>query len=706
MWNSFNKCKYQLEEMSNQDFFESGMPSNNLKTGSKQLVEKYKNYSISKTKAELIAFILRNAELEILPEDLFVLKINHCQIMWDFLSENQTNEKYLALAKKSEALEKANVIRPGMDFSHIAPDWQYVLDKGIQGIIADMELHLSLNCGDSKKAAYYTERIAVYSAISDCFVRFAELAESRNTEKAKFISENLRYLSENPPQTLAQAMQLILLFYMIQTHLDTVTIRSLGGLDRMLYPFYKNDLQSGRYTKEQLSEITRYFLWKISSLRVLANLPFYICGMDENGNDATNEFTYFLLQQYRALDIYDPKIHVMYHPNIDGEIIQLVLEMIREGKNSFVFINTNLASKSLEKLGISEQDAKKVIVYGCYEAAAEATEVPCTCGGMINLAKSVEMTLKTDREFESFADFTADVIKQLEDYTTACMDTIAAYEPHYKDICPSMIMSPTYKNSRETAVDVYEGGAKYNNTSIVGAGLATLVDSLIAVKKVVFEEKIKTYSAFKSILLSNWEDDEKLRLIIRKKYPKFGNNISEADELAVEIFDRFSALINNRKNSRGGTFRCGLFSVDWRFWMGESTDATPDGRYKGEPLSKNLAAVIGQDKNGVTAYLNSLLKFDGTKTPDGYVADVVLHCSAVKDEEGMAAFKGLLETFMKKGGFSVHFNILSPETLLNAQKEPEKYKNLQIRLCGWNVRFVDLDKAQQDEFIKQSANVM
>jgi formate C-acetyltransferase len=137
--------------------------------------------------------------------------------------------------------------------------------------------------------------------------------------------------------------------------------------------------------------------------------------------------------------------------------------------------------------------------------------------------------------------------------------------------------------------------------------------------------------------------------------------------------------------------------------MGEKTDATPDGRFRGAPLSKNLAASIGQDKNGVTAYLNSLLKMDGAQCPDGYVADVVLHSSAVKGEEGMAAFEALLTTFMASGGGSVHFNVLSPEVLLKAQAEPEKYRNLQIRLCGWNVRFVNLSKQEQDEFILQAA---
>ena len=138
--------------------------------------------------------------------------------------------------------------------------------------------------------------------------------------------------------------------------------------------------------------------------------------------------------------------------------------------------------------------------------------------------------------------------------------------------------------------------------------------------------------------------------------------------------------------------------------MGNDTAATPDGRLAGEPISKNTAASIGRDKKGVTALMNSMLKIDSVQTPDAYVADIALHESAVRGEEGMMAFKGLLLAFMKKGGFSVHFNVLSPEVLKQAQREPEKYRNIQIRLCGWNVRFVDLPKRDQDEFILQSEN--
>lgn len=703
MWNTFDNCRNSIQENHKNIPYKNGLSGQELIEKTSEIENKYIGISTSRAKSEMMAYILKNAAVAVIPEDIFVWRMDHCGIMFNFLNEMISKKDFADVRKNITTFSESNTVGANMDFGHTAPDWQYTIDKGIQGIISDME---ALKEKNIEKAEYYEERITVYSAIKDCFLRFAELAESEDTEKSKFIAQNLRLLATNPPETLAQAMQLILLFYVMQNSLDTITIRSLGGLDRMLYPFYKNDLECGRYTKDQLREITKYFLWELCCMNVTANLPFYICGMDENGQDATNDFTYFLLETYRELDIYDPKMHVMYHANMNKKVLGLILEMIREGKSSFVFINTTIASKALESVGVSAEDAKRVIPYGCYETAAEGTEVACTCGGTINLAKSVELALKSEKDFDVYEDFCEDVIQRLLNYTQVCMNAIAAYEVHYNDICPSMMMSPTYKNSRETGIDVYSGGAKYNNTSIVGAGLATLVDSLIVVKHIVFEEKRISLNAFKEILSSNWQQDEKLRLFVKKNYSKFGNNADEADELAILIYNRFAELINGSKNGRGGVFRCGMFSVDWRFWMGDKTGATPDGRLCGDPLSKNLAASIGQDKNGVTSYLQSVLKLDASKCPDGYVADVVLHCSAVKGEEGMKAFIGLLETFMKKGGFAVQFNVLSPDMLLIAQKEPEKYCNLQIRLCGWNVRFVDLDKKQQDEFIKQSVNVM
>ncbi len=703
MWNSFDKSSMKIER-AEQTRTLGGLEINELIAKGQSLQKKSAALPASQLKSELICFILENASIVADNENIFLHKFNHGGIMYEFLEQKWQYAECVKISESIESYQNNKFFEASLDFGHIAPDWQYLLNRGIPGVISDLEKASESHGADKK--AYYSERISVYVAIRDFFIRSSELISSEDTEKSSFTAYNLSQLASSAPQTLAQAMQFILIFYCLTNSLDVVTVRSLGGLDRMLYPFYKNDLENGRYSHEQLVEITKYFLWTISCMKTTANLPFYICGMDENGNDATNEFTDFLLSRYRELDIYDPKIHVLYHKNMNKKTLSLILEMIREGKNSFVFMNTDLTSTALESIGISHEDAKKVIVYGCYETAAEGTEVPCTCGGKINLAKSIEIVLNSKKQFASFDEFLEEVILQLENYTEICMNTISGYEPFCEHICPSMFLSPTYKNSRESGIDLYSGGAKYNNTSIVGAGMATLVDSLVAVKGIVFDEKLKSLDELREILQSNWAQNEKLRLFIKKKYPKFGNNNQESDRIATLIYNHFADLINGRKNGRGGVFRCGMFSVNWRFYMGAKTGATADGRLSGEPLSKNLCASIGQDKNGVTAYLQSVLKFDASKVPDGYVADVVLHQSAVRGEEGMTAFKGLLQTFMDKGGFSVHFNILSPDTLINAQKEPDKYRNLQIRLCGWNVRFIDLDKFEQDEFIKQSLNTM
>lgn len=706
MWNGFEKSKECLKKQYKECNWTAGLEPEEMRATCKKIVEEYEIISTERAKAEMIAFMLQNAQLCIHPEEIFADKFRHLDITYTFLCERAERlrvQKRDDINQLFDFADEASAIAANMDFAHVAPDWNYIIEKGISGIISDLEQQKQVN---ADKVDYYDNRLLVYRAMQRYFLRFAELADSYGTEKGKFIAENLRQLTVSAPKTLAQAMQLTLIYYNLQNHLDSVTIRSLGGLDRLYYKYYKDDLESGRYTKEQLEEITTYFLWQISCMGIVANLPFYICGMDEHGKDATNEYTMVLLEQYRKLDIYDPKMHVLYHDNMNQNVLEYILEMIREGKNSFVFMNTQLISKALEKIGVSQEDAKKVIIYGCYEAAAEGTEVPLTCAGNVNMVKALEFAIRQEKEYSCFEMFYDEVLRYLIHYTTVCMNILALYEQNYDKVCPSLLMSPTYKASRETGIDVYSGGAKYNNTSVVGAGMATLVDSLIAMKHVVFEEKLKTMQEMKDILVSNWEKDKNLQYLIMNKYAKFGNGQKEADDLAVDIYNHFCDSINGKPNGRRGVFRAGVFSVDWRFYMGQRIGATPDGRYAQAPISKNLAAVVGQDKNGVTAYLNSLLKFDGEKVSDGYVADVVLHHSAVKDEDGMHAFKGLLVTFMQRGGFSVHFNVLSPEVLVDAQKEPGKYQNLQIRLCGWNVRFVDLSKVEQDEFIKQSDNMM
>ncbi len=184
-----------------------------------------------------------------------------------------------------------------------------------------------------------------------------------------------------------------------------------------------------------------------------------------------------------------------------------------------------------------------------------------------------------------------------------------------------------------------------------------------------------------------------------------GNGIRHctvADAFAVEFADFCANLVNNKPNGRTGVFKAALFSIDHCFYIGKNTMATPDGRFYGDPLSKNLCATVGMDKKGITALINSVTKIDHAAFPTGSVLDIVVHTSAVSGDDGLDAFYGILMTYFKKGGFAMHGNVFDAETLKDAQSNPEKYGNLQVRVCGWNAYFVNLSKAEQDAFIKQA----
>ncbi len=658
---------------------------------------------IMEEKADLICLLLEHGQLAVEEDTVFVTRLAHYNIMQEHRKElrrHHLRDCNPDTADRINLLNHSGTANPGVDSGHIGPDWDVLMGRGVPGVLARLKAFRAQNPG---KEDFYDPCIRVYEAICACFDRWAKAAKAVGSH---FAAENMAALAVGAPQNLAQAMQLTLIFYRLQMDLDATIVRSLGGLDHLYQPFYEKE-EDGH-----ARELIRAFLLTVNEQHAAANLPFYICDCDGN----SWPFTWALLEEYRALGLYDPKIHVMYHPDLDKRLVRFILDSIRDGKSSYVFINTHISRASLEHIGVAPEDAKRLTVYGCYEVAAEGTEVPCTCGSYINMAKAVELALtggtdmttgelvgaETPTEFAAYEDFLQAVRTQLTAILEKTMQVLAVNDSLMHRICPSLFMSPTYECSITSGVELYKGGAKYSNTSLPGVGLATLVDSLLAVKNVVFDRGLVTMKQLTDILKNNWKDAEKLRLICKNTGAKYGNDLPEADDLALEFVDLAAGLVNGTPNGRGGVFRWGQFSVNIRDIFGEKCAATPDGRQFGEPLSKNAVASLGQDKRGVTALLKSVLKLDASRIPDGCVADVVLHSSAVKDEEGMVAFEALLTTFMAGGGGSVHFNVLSPEVLLKAQVEPDKYRNLQIRLCGWNVRFVNLSKREQDEFILQA----
>ncbi len=719
MWNKFESSKEALLNQYKIDNWieESGLSFDELNAECSKIFNDT-NKTLGQKKSEAIAFILNNAQIDIVPEEFIQNKLNFGPI-YNTIMDKFHCSRYDKIVNDSckdmtEHVKDMNhsAICVSLDFCHIAPDWNFLMKNGIPGVI-DRLLRERKKCKDNAKLHFYDECLLVYNAMINCLNRFAKYADIVGTSKQKFVAENFRTLAVSAPKTLAQAMQLTMFMYHIETSLDPSVIRSLGGIDRLYYPFYKNDLESGAFTETQLRELTSDFFWKITSIGISTNLPLYICGKYPDGSDATNEYTFVMVEEYQKLDIIDPKIHVLYHKNIDKNIVLRVLESIRDGKSSFVFVNVEKAEEALIKVGISEEDAKRLIVYGCYEIAAEGTEIPPTCAGRVNMAKALDFSLyngydyilnkqvgiESGTEFSNFNQFFEAFKKQLINAIQYCMDALTEYESKYDEIAPFPILSGAFENCVKTGTDVYNKGAKYNNTSINCFGLATVVDSLMVIKNLVFNEKRYSFSEFTNILKNNWEGNEELRLYCRNHYPKFANDNDEADSLAVEIYNLVADFINGKPNGRGGVFKHSQISIDWIHFMGARVGATPDGRFSREAVSKNLCANVGLDKEGITAVINSILKLDASKCPNGYVVDAVLHSSAAKGIEGLNAFYGLLKSFMLRGGMAIHFNVLDANILRKAQLNPEEYKNLQIRLCGWNVRFVDLDKKTQDEFI-------
>jgi formate C-acetyltransferase len=203
-------------------------------------------------------------------------------------------------------------------------------------------------------------------------------------------------------------------------------------------------------------------------------------------------------------------------------------------------------------------------------------------------------------------------------------------------------------------------------------------------------------------LKSNWEGNELLRQRIKRTFPTYGVNDAFADGLARDMLHRLGDKINGRPNVKGGVYRFGAFTVDWRFPFGEKCAASADGRLSGETISKNICATLGSDREGATAHILSGAKLGGRVTPNGSVLDIVLHSSAVGGENGLAAMSDSLKTFVEMGGTAIQYNVLNAETLKEAQRDPAAYPNLQVRVCGWNALFSTLTETEQNEFIKQA----
>ncbi len=603
---------------------------------------------------------------------------------------------------------------PDTDVWHTAADWRAVIGLGARGLLerikAEKQKKLDGGSLTPKQTDFYDAEILAFEALLTYMKRLK--AESDRLGLADY-SEALRVLVDEPPHTLYQVLCLSHIFLNVM-ELGRERCRTYGPVDELYLPFYTADKQSGRLTRESATEMFRYFWQKVAAEKRYADQPICIGKAWSDDGDG-GELIEVMLDAYAELKVHNPKIHVLCPKNLSDKLLTRLVTMIRNGSSSMVLVNDETVYAAYEKIGIPREVSKDYIPIGCYESVIMGREDARICASWINLEKACEYTITGGRDLlgklvvgprteepKSWDEFLATYYRHLEDQIDVVLNNVNVQAPFAGEANPSPFYSGTIASCVEQGKDVFDGGMEYRNQSIKCFAIATAVDSLLAVKKFVYERGMVTLPELCRILENNWEGAEALRTLILRDPVKYGNHIAEADDLAHDIFKFCAAHIIGKPTSTGGVFRLGCDSVNMAESYGNRCAASPDGRLARTPLSKNMRPVNGMEKNGVTAFIQSICKLDNTDFVDGAPLDFMVHPSAVEGEDGIAAMKSLVRVFFAGGGFAIQGNIVDLDTLLDAKAHPEKYPTLQVRVCGWNEYFVNMHEKVQNDFINRT----
>lgn len=676
-------------------------------------------------KAKLVEYVLENTRIDINEHDFFVGMYSWNRLVSKYTVNRRNKEVYEQFPDSKTILDdfnRAGICYGWLDFDHTVPDWDSLMALGFRGVLERAEkCYANIEEPSESQKAFFEGLKIEYNAVINFLDRLYKYAVTKNFNKAQQIAACLKNLRDGAPTDTYEAMQLIYIYFLISESVDHYQVRSLGhGLDFTLYPFFINDIKNEKYTKEELAEFIGYFLMQWSAIGNYWGQPLYLGGMNPDGSTKVNELSYMILDVYDKIGIYNPKIQIKINKSTPKNFILKALEMIRHGTSSIVFCNDDIITKCLMSRGATYEEAVNSVISGCYEYKIKAKDIGIS-GTYFNTLKPVSLVLdngfdtvtnsqvsiKTGEteQFDNFEKFYSAYLKQFEHTFNKWITAINELETKINEINPSLLFSGTCIDCVKKMKDALDCGLE-NTTDILISGVGTAVDALMAVYELVYENKIVSPADLKKALDNDWNGYEWLRARALLCKHKYGNNDAMADNYAASIVRFAHDLTAGKRNSHGGRYILEMHSARAFIVHGEKTKATPDGRKSGQETSKNASPTQGMDKNGVTALINSAAQIDTVLCNNGFCLDVMLHPSAVQGEDGLAAFYAVLDTYMKKGGASVQFNIFNAALLREAQENPDKYRNLQVRVCGWNVLWNNMNKAEQDAYILRAENIM
>jgi pyruvate formate-lyase/glycerol dehydratase family glycyl radical enzyme len=579
----------------------------------------------------------------------------------------------------------------------------------------------------------------------------AEAAEGKRKAELLRMADSLEWIMENPARTYWEGLQAILLYELMLVTDAQQHGQSMGRVDKYTGHLLQKQLEEGTITLDEAQEYSDAFILRIydiislpgfflntkriielneqgrnlftsiyDGMTATAGIALTLGGSKPDGSDDTTPATYCLLQTYGRMHLPDPTVALRINKNTPDEIWRLGIESSKVCGGIPQLQNDAIIVKSLMDLGLSEADAYNYSIVGCVEPAGTGNEWPA-CGmtgreSIWNMMDVIQLVInggvnprsgktaipcKKLYEYESF-----DEVKQaFETEMRYVLEWTVSYanlfEMVYSQYFPCIVASSMMEGCLEKGRDVTEGGAKYNRTGLTACGTANVGDSLMAIKKLCFDDKTVSPRALYDALQANWEGYEDLHQTIINDVPHYGNDNDEVDELAAWALGLFADIMSKEEGPRG-KFSGGTFTMTAHIYMGAMLGATPDGRKAGEPIADAISSRQGFDKNGPTAFLRSAAKLPHRALTNGDQLNIKFTPSSVEGDEGAMKLRQLISTYFRLGGMQVQFNVVSTKALRDAQKNPDNYKNLVVRIAGFSTYFVTLNQNTQEDFIRRS----
>lgn len=622
---------------------------------------------------------------------------------------------------------------------HIIPDVAAWLQDG-PALLKNKVSKLLATTSEKNKIDFYSAQILVLEAASAFMMRYADLAlkMAENEDFKEYARQLLKIhsickkLAQKPAENFHEAVQSTwFLFVLLQLESNASSF-SPGRMDQYLFPFYQKDKAGNIINDQDVLEILEALWLKFNQIVYMRNAhsaSFFagfpigfnvaIGGQTSDGKSAVNELSWIMLKAQEHVGLPQPNLSARLYKDIPPEFIKECARVIGKGSGMPQILNDEAIIPALKNQGISHEDAMNYGIVGCVELSTHGNNLGWSDAAMFNMLKIIELAvnngvcllsgkqlgLKTGylNAFDSYELFEIAIEKQMDHFIDLMMENCHFVDKMHAQFLPSPFLSCVIDNCIEKGMDVTAGGAHYNFSGIQFIQVANVADSLAVIKSAVFDKNEIDPEFFLKALKSNYQGREELRQWILENVPKYGNDVKWVDELGLKWAQKFTEKISRYKNARGGKHHTGFYTVSAHVPMGKNVGASADGRLSGKPLADGgLSAVYGRDVSGPTALLKSVSRIDSMLGSNGTLLNMKMQPKIFRSDSLLSKFVHLLMAVVHLKISHVQFNVVTREDLKKAQKNPEEYRNLTIRVAGYTAFFTELAENLQNEIIERT----